>query len=225
MSKKILSFLLTLIVIFGLLSITSCGEKNREYDETEVFEAAKKLIPKSVVMNELFYGYGISADLSSLKFNGVYYEADFISQNKFGIESVEEMKTLVKECFSSDYSDLIISTKLSSILDENGTPIALVRYYQDPTDTEIIMVNKDAEIYLKDNLEYLYDTLTVVESRGQEVFVKLDVKIVTDDKKEQIRTIEVALIEENGEWKINSPTYTTYFDNDKYDDLQNKITK
>ena len=214
-----------LVVIFSVFSIVGCGEKNREYDENEVLEAAKNLIPKSVILNELFYGYGISPDLSSTKFSGVYYEAEYMSQKKFGIETVNEMKDMVRECFSSDYSDLIISTKLSSILDENGTPIALVRYYQDPTDTEIIMVNKDAVIDLKDKLEYLYDTLSVTESRGEEVFVTLDVKITTDDKKEQTRTVNIALIEENGEWKINSPTYTTYFDRDKYDDLQNKITK
>ena len=225
MSKRILSFLLILVVFFTVLSIVGCGEKNREYDENEVLEASRNLIPKSVILNELFYGYGIAADLSSTKFNGVYYEADFISQDKFKINSVDEMKSKIKECFSSDYSNLIISTKLSSILDENGTPIALVRYYQDPTDTEIIMVNKDASVDLKDKLEYLYDSLRVVESRGQEVFVAIDVKITTEDKKEQTRTVEVALIEENGEWKINSPTYTTYFDRDKYDDLQNKITK
>ena len=225
MNKKITSFLIIIVVIFNIFIAVGCADKNREYDEKEVYDAAIDLIPKTVVLNELFYGYGIIADTSSTKFSGVYYEAEYMSQKKFGIDSVEKMKEMTRACFSSKEADGLISTKLSSILDENGTPIALVRYYQDPVDTDVIMVNSEAVIYLKDKLVYKYDTLAVTHSVGENVYVKLDVDITTEDGKEQTRTIEVALIEEKGEWRINSPTYTTYFDRDKYEDLQNNNLK
>lgn len=222
MNKKISSFLLILVVIFNVFLCVSCAEKNREYDENKVLEVAKELIPKSVLLNELFYGYGIAPDLSSTKFNGVYYEADYISVLDFGIKSVDEMKTLTRECFSFEYSELIIRTKLSSIMDENGTPISLVRYYQDTADTDVIMVNKDTDIFLKDKLEYDYNSIKVTHSKGEEVFVTIGVKVTNDEGKVQNKTLEVALIEESDGWRINSPTYTTYFDRSAYDDLENK---
>lgn len=224
MNKQISAILLTLVVLINVFLMAGCADKNREYDENEVYEAAKKLIPESVILNEIYYGYGISADLSSTKFSGIYYEADVASMKKYDIYSTEQMKERTRKCFSSEYSNIIINTKLSSVFDEDDdAPISLVRYYQDTVDTEIMMVNKDAVVILKDKLEYEYETLKVLYSKGEEVYVSLFVTVTDDEtEKSQRKEIEVALIEENGEWRINSPTYTTYFDRTDYDDLQNK---
>ena len=52
--KRILSVILILVL---LVSVSGCGgESNREYDEAEVIREAKRLIPLSAVLNEIYYG-------------------------------------------------------------------------------------------------------------------------------------------------------------------------
>ena len=46
-------------------SFVGCGSvppvADRDYNEAEVIEAAKELLPRSMLINELFYGSGIPA--------------------------------------------------------------------------------------------------------------------------------------------------------------------
>ena len=59
MRSKIFLLLLTLALLIP--SLTSCNEKNknREYVESEVVSAAKVLIEKSLILNEIYWGDGI----------------------------------------------------------------------------------------------------------------------------------------------------------------------
>ena len=219
---KIKALLLTIVVIFSCFSYVSC-EKNREYDEAEVVLAAKDLIKKSEVLNEIYYGKGISYNDDKSAANGNYYPADTFHLTTFGIETVDDIKKLTYQCFSSGMSNSIISTKLTSISDDDGIK-GFARYYQkysaiDNT-PECIMVYKDATVYLTDRIEYHYDNITASHSKGEEVFVNVTVPVITADGKTQEQTLSVSLIEESDGWRINSPTYCKYVDRDYYEDLQ-----
>ena len=87
------------------------------------------------------------------------------------------------------------------------------------------MVNKNATVYLTDTLIYNYDSLTVSRVKGEEVFVTLTVVVVNGDGLTQEQSVEIALLEEEDGWRINSPTYAKYFDRQQYDDLQNNNIK
>lgn len=208
--------LLTLVVIIALFSLSGC-EKNREYDEAEVLIAAKTLIKKSEKVNELFYGKGIAIIDDKSYANGNYYMADPLSVEEYGISTVDDMKNLVRECFTSSYSNLVINTTLSSVSDDSGIQ-GLARYYQKLSalddSPECIMVLNDSErIMLKDDVEYYYDTVSVIGSEGEYVKVTIDVTVTDPDGKTQDKTLEIKLLEENGEWRIDSPTYTRYTGN------------
>ena len=73
------------------------------------------------------------------------------------------------------------------------------------------MVLNDLEkVLLKDNVTYDYMTLKVVGSEGEYVKVSITVTVENSDKKVQTKDIEIKLLEENGKWKIDSPTYARY---------------
>ena len=214
MLKRVI--LLTLVVIIALFSLIGC-EKDREYDEAEVLSAAKTLIEKSKTVNEIFYGKGIAYIDDKSYANGNYYMADPLSTDSFGVNTVDDMKALVRECFSLDYSNLVINTTLSSVSDDSGIQ-GLARYYQKVNsldDTpECIMVLKDPDrIMLKDDVTYHYDTLSVIGSEGQHVKVSISVTVTGDGDKTQNKVIEIKLIEEDGGWRIDSPTYARYTEN------------
>ena len=223
---KIKAILLTIVVILNILFAFGCSN-DREYDEKEVISAAESLIKKSETLNEIYYGHGISYVLDENKANGYYYEADPLSVKSFNISTVDDIKKLTRECFSSSLSNSIINTKLSSVSDEDGNILGYSRYYQkydvlDETKPECIMVYKEAEVYLTDEVIYDYGSIYVSGVSGEEVFVKITVVVKTDEGKEQTKELEISLIEENLGWRLNSPTYTKYVDRDYYEDLQNK---
>ncbi len=216
-------FLLTFVVIFSLLSIMGC-EKDREYDEATVLSEAKTLIEKSIVLNELYFGEGIAWEQNESEANGYYYKADVISQSSFGIETVDDIKSMTRLCYTVDYSNQLINTKLTAVTDDNGNIRGYARYYQKYSvldDTpECIMVYKNAPVYLKDEVTYHYETLRVSDVKGEEIFVTLNITVTNENGESQVRELTTSLIEESDGWRINQPTYASYFDKDRYDELQ-----
>jgi len=156
--------------------------------------------------------------------NGYYYPADVYSQDSFGIETVDDIKELTRLCFTVDYSNQLINTKLTAVTDEDGNIRGYARYYQkynalDDT-PECIMVYKNAPVYLKDKVTYHYETLAVTDVKGEEIFVTLDITVTNENGESQVRKLTTSLIEESSGFRINQPTYASYFDKDRYDELQ-----
>lgn len=220
--KKIIS----LLTLFALLcSLISCGEKNREYDESEVKQAAEILISKSAALNQIFWGEGIGYISDSSYSVGYYYPADIFSLYNYGIETVDDLKEKTMEVFSFAYSQNIFSTVLSSLNDGDGI-YAYARYYQKYSDAEekvpeTIMVYSKALVLLKDEVRYNFDTMEVIGSKKETVYVTLTVDVVRGENT-QTRALKVGLIEEEDGWRIDTPTYMSYVENSDYEDLQDK---
>lgn len=212
---KIKAFLLTLVVIFSAFSLNSCKEKvkDREYNESEVLEAARTLIKKSETLNEIYYGHGIEYDIGDTSnANGYYYPADLMSLDKYGVTNVEDIKRLTRECFTTGQSDYMINTVLSSIRDSSGDVIYFARYYQEyetlnENVEKCVMVYSKYEVLLVDTVEYLYDTLRVVDVEGEIIKVQLEVKATSPQGSIQTKKVVVNLLEEDNGFRIDSPTY------------------
>ena len=218
---KIKAFLLTIVVIFSVMCSISCT-KDREYDEQEVLSAAEVLIKRSENLNEIYYGYGIDYIEDMNTSIGDFYEADYDSLKRYGVFCIEDIKLLTRECFTNDLSNIIINTKLSSVSDEDGIQ-ELARYSEKTLDGEtILLVYKNADVYLTDKVVYDYSSLYVSDVEGEEVFVNVTVTVTNKDGDTQTKELKIALLEESDGWRLNSPTYTKYVDRSYYDDLQNK---
>lgn len=212
--KSTISLILSIIIVFSMLfSLSSCGEKNREYDEAEVLSAAENLIKKSERLNKIYWGEGIIYSPDQSLANGAYYSADPESTELLGVNTVDDIINLTKETFTADYAKIAIDTKLSSVSDEDGIQI-YARYYQKysalDNSPECIMVYKNAEIFLKDKCEYDYSTLCIDSVKGQSIFVKIAVKVTNPDGESMTTHAVVELIEEENGFRINTPTYKRY---------------
>jgi len=220
--KKIVSLI---IVVALLCSLVSCKEKNREYDENEVKLAAESLIRKSAELNYIFWGEGIGYINDASYSVGYYYPADIFSLLSYGIETIDDLKEKTRKVFSLSYSENIFSTVFSSLGDEDEI-YGFARYYQKYSDAEnkepeCIMVYSNALVLLKDEVSYDFDTLKVIGSKKQTVYVTLSVNVKRGENT-QTRELKVGLVEEEGGWRIDTPTYMSYIENDDYQDLQDK---
>ena len=83
------------------------------------------------------------------------------------------------------------------------------------------MVYSKALVLLKDEVSYNFDTLEVIGSKKEIVYVTLTVEVRRDENT-QMRTLKVGLIEEDNGWRIDTPTYMSYVENNDYEDLQDK---
>lgn len=201
--KKIIAFVLFVAMA---LPLVSCSDKNREYDRDEVIAAAKELIQKSEVLNEIYWGTGIGYDEDETRKNGFYYPASESELERLGVESIDSLKRKTLEVFTIGYAESIFSTALSSIGDEDTGILGYTRYFQY---NDTVMVFSKFTPYLTDEVTYLYDTVDVKEARAEVVYVTVSANIKRGDLS-QTREIEIGLIEQENGWRIDTPTYMVY---------------
>ena len=222
---KIKAFLLTFIVIIFVFCNVSCSN-DRDYDETEVISYAIELIKKSEKVNDIFYGTGIQYSQLDAVLDNTYIEADTLSLNYYGVSTTADIKELARECFSDELSNIMINTVISSVKDSDGTVLSYARYtpkIDTSDDTEIgVMVNKNFKPFLTDKIEYDYNSIRISDVEGEIIYVEITVKVTNSDEKEQIKDIKIALVEESNGFRLDSPTYARYVDEEYYKDLQSK---
>ena len=211
MIKRFLSLVLVLASIFTLFACEK--EKNREYDRDVVLSEAKKLIREADTLNFIYYGEGIKYSEKEEDSNGAYYKADFNHLCELGFKTIDELKEKTYATYTKAYSEIIISTKLASVVDTDGIQ-GYARYYQSYLDKEkknpdSIMVYSKAVALLTDEVEYLYDTLDVSEVRGEVIYITLNVNVKRGDKT-QSRVMKISLIEEESGFRLDSPTYIVF---------------
>ena len=219
---RILSVILSSLVIFStVILLGSCGgssnitlgngggsKQDRKYDEAEVLEAAEALIKKSELLNEIYWGYGIPyVDDVNLS-NGSYFPADDGYLAEIGISSLADLDEMTRSVFSGFICQWIKNSVLSS--GGSGSNMYVSRYGESYDEPKYILVNKYHEVLLKDTVEYDYDSLKVVGTKGDIVKVSIKCKVTNEDNDTVIKTIEVDMIEEDDGWKLDTPTYVVY---------------
>ena len=208
--KKIVSLLILIAVLIP--SLFSCGDI--KYDENEVKTAAKKLIEESILLNDIYFGEGIPYIDDKNNSDGVFYMALDSYLYLIGFSTVAELMDLTSKTFSKSYCNQIYSTVLDTIQDEDKA-IILPRYYQkysvgDATTPECIMVNSTYRQLLFGDVEYDYDSITVIGAEDDTVYITVHATVKLDAYDPQTREIRIALVDEGKGWRIDSPTYLTY---------------
>ncbi len=212
---KAISLITALILA---LSITSCKEKveNREYDAAEVSAAAKELIAKSELLDDIYFGDGIPADeLVTSPGTGYYKPANIIWLEQNGFSTIEELKKMTTDVYTTGRSEEIFASTLGGISGADGLTIEIFsRYYQkyvnniEGGEEECIMVNtkpKNGPLFTAENM-HLYDTLVVTESVGERVYVTIDVLVENENGTKTVNQT-LALIEEANGWRLDSSTF------------------
>ncbi len=214
---KLISTLLLLILCF---SVFSCTEeiKNREYNKEEVEAAAKSLIEKSIILNEILYGKGIGyiEDGNTV----IYKKADNSSLESLGVSSLSEIRTKISDVFSSKYIESIEKSDIFTPLIEDDVTVGYARYFEDEKDGEVTLyVNSSYRYALKNQYEYI-GSISAVRSEGEFVIIKTTVKAIRADGKIREFPHEIKLIEESAGWRLASSTYVVYNEyTDMYEDM------
>ena len=222
--KRFITLLILIAVVISLcFNLVSC-DKKIEYNEEEVLNAARELIEKSILLNEIYWGSGIPFIPASIS---LYCEANILALSELGFYTIDELKKKTEEVFTSSYCENIYSSSISSTEDGEYIPF-YPRYYQKYEDENqtipvSIMVYSKFENLLPDKVEYLYETLSFSHAEKDAVYVKIKALVTRDEERVQYSEKTIALKKEANGWRIDSPTYLKYNDKiNEYEDLLGK---
>ena len=209
----------TLLIALSLFSLFSC-ERDREYDEEQVLSATRELIDKSYKLNELLWGKGLSFSDEGI---GIYKLATEESLSEYGISTLEDIKNMAREVFSTMYSGIVFNSDVFTSVKIDDVIKSYARYYQkyDENDEPAgIMVRSDYEYELKGSYEYA-DALSVIDVEGEIIVVRALATATSENDKTKTFEVDLRLIEEEGGWRLISPTYVVYNEySDIYEDLK-----
>ena len=203
---------ISLLLIFSLMLslLFSCGGRN--YDEAEVKLAAEDLLEKSIIINEVFYGVGMTADTTRPEIStGAYKPVDENYLSRLGVSTIDGLKSLTAEVYTSGLCDIIFRTKLQSVRDGDDNIISYSRYYEKMVNQQkVLMVYTLADTRYENDIEYLYDTLRVIGSEAEFIKIEIQVKLTTFDGFERTESAEFLLLEEENGFRLDTLSFVKY---------------
>ena len=201
-------FVLFLCAAIALNILVSC---DRTYDEDEVKAAAQVLLENSKTVNEIFYGKGLGYDEESELTYGIYSPADEEHLAALGVSNTEGLKTLTKTVYTNELCEIIFSTKLSSVKDTDGEVKELRRYYDGKFgDSTVIMVYTEAFVNYDNDIDYLYETLTVMGADGEYINIEVDVLLTSIYGETRTVRAEFSLLEEENGFRLDTLSFVKY---------------
>ena len=201
-------FVLFLCAAIALNILVSC---DRTYDEDEVKAAAQVLLENSKTVNEIFYGKGLGYDEESELTYGIYSPADEEHLAALGVSNTEGLKTLTKTVYTNELCEIIFSTRLSSVKDTDGEVKELRRYYDGKFgDSTVIMVYTEAFVNYDNDIDYLYETLTVMGADGEYINIEVDVLLTSIYGETRTVRAEFSLLEEENGFRLDTLSFVKY---------------
>ena len=204
--RKIIALVLISVT---LISLVSC-ERDREYDEKEVLDATRELLSASVPLNEIYFGKGL--DFLADGESGIYKVASSESLEKYGISTIEDIKTKTLLVFSDSIAETMFNSVFSSISDDDVI-VYYSRYYQayddenNPTD---IMVNSEYEYFLTGSISYDLESISVLDVEGEVIKLGVTADVSSESGKVKTMSLTIRIIEEEDGWRLKSPSYAVY---------------
>ena len=210
-------FVIAALVIWIIASNANQGDEksNRESEAAEVEAAAVKLLEESKLLNYIYWGEGIPYKDDKNLSSGSYYPADDIYLESIGIETIDDLKALTEKTYSKEMCETIYESILTSVYSDTGV-VGLARYEQVYTgkDNDIpdyIRVYIEAKCWFDDTVEY-HPEVEALYSEGDVVYVQILAIVTNPEGKVMNKNLTIGLIEEEDGWRLNTPTYAKYYE-------------
>lgn len=205
--KKFLKISVLSVLIFSVfVSVFSCSAQN----DPEITEAAKILIENSYEVNEIFFGKGISPDEESKKLAEASQSTDvdieipaYAAVNySCGFENTDMLKEKALEVYSAEYCDIIFESAFKGVKNAVGNVVYYPRYIDDEHGE--LNVRCDVE---ETGLELsrTYDTDSIKIKKKGNGFALIEVTSLVDGEISDKITLKMVM--EDGNWRLDSPTY------------------
>ena len=199
---KIVVFLLLLSLTVG--SVSGCKKQSEE----EFLATAALLLEKSIAVNELCFGEGLSYGDEDGYATGSYEEATVASREEYGVNTVEDIKALVAEVYSISMVDYIDKVIFNPVKEEN-TFVTYRRYFDamDGTGNVALMVKKDCAPLAVGKVSY--SNLRIEDHGSKRATVLVDITVSKGEESRTDKDVSLNMRREDGAWKFDTATYSS----------------
>lgn len=200
MRRLALILALCLVIPFTLTACNGGGGEPVTADE--ILPVAKALIERSVVINTALLGDGIPTGGTAF---GEYYYADEAWEDRYAIDSVEDLLSYAASVYTTTIYDQLYSLTIAKDgveppdYQNRGKPAA-----------GLLVYSARQGWYKNTEHEYLYDTMTMTASTANTATVALTVRITPEGYTPQEREISLNLLLTEGGWRCDKLTYVAY---------------
>lgn len=181
--------LLAMLIVILAVSLVGCGK----ISEDEAKGYVKDLVEKSYSLNDIYFGKGLVYNDSGNpndSYMVVNVNERYITKNALIIAT--------RQVFSQTYAQSLIDGAFSGY----GSPInqnSVVARYAIYDEEGLIYVNKNYEALIEQVRTYNFDNIEITKISRR--FVEANIYTNENEK------VEVVLVKENGEWRLDSATY------------------
>ena len=203
--KRIIVICLIIITLLSTTSLISCSRRAPELED--VRERFIYLIENSKKVNMIFFGSGLpvydrEGVIATEK--GIYYNDELPAYNRVmemsSYLTVEEMKQLSNEIYSTEYMVALYETAFEGVM--TGSTSAYLRFLET---SNWIYQNRYATDYKLSDRIYDYSTMEIVKpSNGEYVNITIESYTLEDRTR---KTVLLTFVYERGNWYLDSPTY------------------
>ena len=188
MQKQIKIALSIVLIVIMAVSMVGCGKAT----EDEAVSLVKDLVSRSYDLNVVYYGQGLKYRDDG---NSSSIYKPVLETEKFILKSALLKET--RAVFSEGLSMSLISmafTGIASEINQNAIQARYIVYGDD----DMIYVNCEYEPVVEAVAVYNYDTIEITKISRRFI----EASIYTSDN----QLVEITLIKENGEWRLDSIT-------------------
>ena len=197
--KKLLAAVLLLSLLVSLLG---CGKASDE----ELILAAKPLIEKAQVLDELFSVKGIPT--LEGKPTDTYLRADASELAARGFSSYSQIRAYAASFYTEAMLAQFENTFVNSLASENT--IVRLAYCYDEKDQKgnfiALWVSAAGVNYQTDAVTYDFSTLKVEKKLRDAATLTLDATVTNENGESRAHQKTIRLVRELGEWKLDSNT-------------------
>ena len=199
--KRIISLVFAMLMVVLTISVGGCAKK---ISEDEAINQIKTLVERAYEINEIVYGDGLPY------YDRIDTQASLYApvEDNTKYKSTSDIKLAIRKTFSESYSKVLETVAFDGqdgadfgyhsqprYIDQNGELMVLKNFYDIEFDSDKYGEYEGIEVQK-------YDPSTIEIIKISKRFV--EAKIKSEDLK---TTIVVTLVLEDGEWRLDSPTY------------------
>lgn len=211
MMKRYMKIAAIFLAVLTVMSLSACGAPALD----DVKGDFKALIEASYEINDIFFGEGLATyerDGEAALTYGIYtdfpesYALYEVVDIESGYFTVDAIKAAASEVYSQDYLEGIYTMAFDGYSD--GEDVTTARYLEaDGYFLRYAYGVKDAfDILEGKQRRYLFDTMEIVRPSSAN-YVNLQIDSYLLGAEDEILTVTLRFILENGKWRLDSPTY------------------
>ncbi|GEM_PF-1019091 len=218
MKSKLKTRLIGAVLVLVMLSAVCCSlcsclrQPAPQLDDVRAELIA--LIEGSADVNTVLFGTGLPVYLPGSEADTVLHLYDTDAPDYYcvtydcPIADTNTIRELARAVYASAYIDPILSVMLDGAIVSGGSDTTQqVLLHADYADTAAgFMQSATRTVYITENRVYLYDTM-VMQKKSTGLVLYVDVDTYLPSTPDEHLTVTLSFVQENGEWKLNTPTY------------------